>query len=165
MEFLRLLFDFRGRMRRRTWWLINLPAGFLSILAAEIAVSMTLGPRYSYFGGDPGYFSAGAPALVRMVASLPFAWIALSTGIKRRHDRGKRGGDAVALIALGFLPYAAPFLGPMWLWTPLEEIIFAFSFVLGLTQMILFGFLNGTPGPNRYGPSPKGLGDQADTFT
>jgi uncharacterized membrane protein YhaH (DUF805 family) len=61
-------------------------------------------------------------------------WPRLAISIKRLHDRGKSG----LWILLVFIPV----LG--WLWL-----------------LVDMGFLDGTPGPNKFGPSPKGLGAAA----
>jgi len=57
-------------------------------------------------------------------------WIGLALGIKRWHDRDKS-----------------------WVW-----IFIAFIPIVGAIWVLIeCGFLDGTPGPNKYGPSPKGL--------
>ena len=61
-------------------------------------------------------------------------WIALALGVKRCHDRDKSGW----FLLIGLIPL----IGGIWL-------------------LIELGFLDGTPGPNRFGPSPKGVGAAA----
>ncbi len=58
---------------------------------------------------------------------LPLYWIGLAVTVKRSHDRDKSGWWI--LIAL------IPLIGAIWF-------------------LIEFGFLRGTPGPNRFGPDP-----------
>ena len=57
------------------------------------------------------------------------AWSGLAVTVKRWHDRDKSG----LWLFIAFLPL----VGPFW-------------------ALIECGFLDGTPGPNRFGPSPKG---------
>jgi uncharacterized membrane protein YhaH (DUF805 family) len=57
-------------------------------------------------------------------------WISLSIQVRRWHDRDKSWTWAF----LGFIPVIG------WLWQGIE-----------------CGFLEGTLGPNRFGPSPKGI--------
>ncbi len=59
-------------------------------------------------------------------------YIALALGAKRCHDRDK----SAWFLAIGLIPL----IGAIWL-------------------LVELGFLDGTPGPNRFGPSPKGLGE------
>jgi uncharacterized membrane protein YhaH (DUF805 family) len=64
------------------------------------------------------------------VVNLLLLWPVLAVSIKRWHDRDKSGWWILITLI--------PFIG--WLW-----------------QLIECGFLDGTQGPNKYGPSPKGL--------
>jgi len=57
-------------------------------------------------------------------------WASLALTVKRWHDRGKSGAWAL----LGLIPIVG------WTW-----------------QGIKCGFLEGTLGPNRFGPSPRGI--------
>jgi uncharacterized membrane protein YhaH (DUF805 family) len=58
-----------------------------------------------------------------------FAWIRLALQTKRWHDRGRSGWWSLAVLV--------PVLGAIWVF-------------------VECGFFDGTKGPNRYGPSPKG---------
>ena len=44
-----------------------------------------------------------------------------------------------------------------YLWRTLVGIVYIIG---GIWLLIDLGFLDGTPGPNRFGPSPKGLGGE-----
>ena len=61
-------------------------------------------------------------------------WIGLALGVKRCHDRDKSGW----FLLIGLIPI----IGPIWL-------------------LVELGFLDGTPGPNKFGASPKGIGGPA----
>lgn len=67
----------------------------------------------------------------------PFLWIAVALNIKRLHDidRSYRWWRINLIPVLG------------WAWTFFE-----------------CGLRDGTPGPNRYGPSPKGSGSPEEVF-
>ncbi|HEX7761077.1 MAG TPA: DUF805 domain-containing protein [Caulobacteraceae bacterium] len=67
--------------------------------------------------------------LVDLVALGLWFWTTLATQVKRWHDRGKSG----VWMLVGFIPL----IGPLW---TLVELM----------------FLNGEPGPNQFGPSPRG---------
>ena len=77
----------------------------------------------------------GHPNPLVLALMLPLAaadfWIGIALAIKRCHDRDKSG----VFLLVGLIPL----IGGIWL-------------------LIDLGFLDGTPGPNKYGPSPKGLG-------
>ena len=59
-------------------------------------------------------------------------YISLALGAKRCHDRDK----SAWFLAIGLIPL----IGAIWL-------------------LVELGFLDGTQGPNRFGPSPKGIGE------
>ena len=86
-------------------------------------------------GGMAMWWSTVPPStwLLSLVVGLVLLWPGLAVGVKRCHDRGKSGWWLLLLFI--------PLIGFIW-W------------------LIDLGMLEGTPGPNAYGPSPKGLGGQ-----
>jgi uncharacterized membrane protein YhaH (DUF805 family) len=79
--------------------------------------------------GDPtGAMMALLP--IYGVVWLIFLWPGLALGVKRCHDRDKTGW----FLLIGLIPI----IGAIWL-------------------LVELGFLDGTQGPNKYGPSPKGV--------
>jgi uncharacterized membrane protein YhaH (DUF805 family) len=76
---------------------------------------------------------------VGSILVLPFVvayiWVSLALGVKRCHDRDKSGWW---LLLFGLASLTV--IGILW---PFIEL----------------ACLDGTPGPNRFGPSPKGLGE------
>jgi len=102
-------------------------------------------------------------------------WPALALILKRAHDRNRRGWELVAIHLAATTGYlvpgdayesagraidAADWLAgaPMMAW---GLILIAAS----LYQFVVLGFLDGTPGPNRFGRWPKGGGDPAEVFS
>jgi uncharacterized membrane protein YhaH (DUF805 family) len=68
--------------------------------------------------------------IVELVILIVGVWIGLAIEIKRWHDRDK----SWVWIFISFIPA----VGAIWV-------------------LVECGFLDGTPGPNKYGPSPKGI--------
>jgi uncharacterized membrane protein YhaH (DUF805 family) len=66
-----------------------------------------------------------------------YAWIFVATAVRRLHDQDLPGW----ITALFLIPYAG-----------------------GLAAFIMLGCLDGTKGPNRFGPSDKYPTAVADTF-
>lgn len=60
---------------------------------------------------------------------LPFLWVHLAINAKRCHDRDR----SAWFILVSLIP------------------------LVGLWYLVEIGFLDGTQGPNRFGPSPKGI--------
>ena len=87
--------------------------------------------------GDFGDRDLGPFKIAQLVLFFPSIWISIAIALKRCHDRDK-GGGWVAFFWL------VPVVG--WIWGGVE-----------------MAFLDGTPGPNSYGKSPKGVGGDTDS--
>ena len=75
--------------------------------------------------------------IVYLLMLIPAMWIGICLQIKRWHDRDKSGW----WVLIGLIPI----VGPIW-------------------AFVEVGCLDGTQGPNKYGPSPKGIGAAPDVF-
>jgi uncharacterized membrane protein YhaH (DUF805 family) len=135
------LFSFRGRLRRKDFWLYHLvlwsvlvPLGFFAFAWSEEGRT-----------GEARWWSGVMIALV--LFGLAQIWPSLAISVKRCHDRNKSGWWVLLWLVLANLPVIS-ILGLAWWFVEL-------------------GFLDGTQGPNRFGPSPKGLGGEriAEAFT
>jgi uncharacterized membrane protein YhaH (DUF805 family) len=86
--------------------------------------------------------NGGAMAMVGMVlafaAYIVAIWCGLALQVKRWHDRDK----SWVWVFIAFIP----FIGAIW-------------------SLVETGFLDGTQGPNKYGPSPKGITGPAPVAT
>ena len=81
------------------------------------------------FMGIGGALDVPSIGLIGLLAWVPIPWIAIALLVKRIRDLDK----PLWYIALAFVPLANFYL------------------------FILVLFVDGTQGPNQYGPSPKGL--------
>jgi uncharacterized membrane protein YhaH (DUF805 family) len=159
-----LLFSFDGRIRRRDWWMWGLGIGIAwgVVLAAVGGVLFGVSFRTSLLGGPelPHSWTFTAYSLVTF---LPMLWVQAALAAKRAHDRNHGARISVGLTALGGLASFAPEVVDLVTNASLTDSqfnavyvatnvgIFAIHFYLLITQ----GVLDGTPGPNRFGPSPK----------
>jgi len=146
MDLGHLLFSFNGRIRRTNYWLGSIGAGFVLGIIMMVIMMIFFGgaAMMAQGGGDSAGAGAGAAGLgivgvLLMIAVIIFMiWIGLALQVKRWHDRDKSGTWVfIALI---------PVVGPFW-------------------ALIELGFLDGTMGPNRFGPSPKGITGPAPAVT
>jgi uncharacterized membrane protein YhaH (DUF805 family) len=144
---MQLLFSFNGRIRRTNYWLGALGAGIGLMVIFFIIMFMVGGVGVLAAGASGGGESAGQAAgagigivgVLLLIAYFVLAiWISLALQIKRWHDRDKSG--VWVFISL------IPFVGAIWV-------------------LVECGFLDGTPGPNKYGPSPKGVTGPAPVAT
>lgn len=105
-----LLFSFKGRISRQTYWFFTF--ALMAIILAPVFIF--------------GAVSGNAELYVDMT-SLIFLWPTLAVQAKRWHDRDK----SAWWILISLIPVIGFF------WTLVEN-----------------GFLEGTPGSNRFGPNP-----------
>jgi uncharacterized membrane protein YhaH (DUF805 family) len=111
--------------------------GLIILWVVEVIVmAVLIGPAMAAAASGGG--GPGPLALVGYLLLLVLIWPALALQVKRWHDRDKSGW----WVLIAFIPI----IGAFWV-------------------LIECGFLDGTPGPNRFGPSPKGVSGPAAVST
>jgi uncharacterized membrane protein YhaH (DUF805 family) len=163
-----MLFSGKGRIRRRDYWIwaivLTLTSAGLQYLAYRL-----LGTHDSYLvqmasvtEGRLDNFSYVYFALVLLMQ-----WPLICLNAKRWHDRGRPGIIAgfLSCIWIGYIgvTYAkahivSPYMGAIWIGF---NIIY---YVAAIWSFIECGCLDGTKGRNKYGPSTKGIGEEANVF-
>ena len=171
------LFSFQGRLRRRDWWLFGILlalGGWVvsSVAMATMGVSMmALLPM-----GASGSAADIAGVLTKVIEIqcaifVVLLWPGLAIGVKRLHDRNRPGWLIALPYALSVANQVLTFQGMqsglagMMHPSPLRLCVSLLLVVIGLWMLIELGFLDGTQGPNKYGPSPKGFGVEEVGFT
>lgn len=122
--------DFQGRSRRMEYWMFTLGVTILAVLLI-VPFFVFADQR----GFEPGAQSTGDPfggASAGLLVGLCIFYLAIlipsiAVQVRRFHDQDKSGW----LVLLGFIPY------------------------IGGLILLVFMCLEGTHGPNRYGPDPK----------
>lgn len=131
------LFGFQGRLRRRDLWILWI-ACTLTAACLVVLVTRSLGIELS------DQQSRFLPLLI--------AWPTYALLAKRMHDRNRSAWWALLLLA----PELVGYLGAL---VDLPQMILMpgkiFGGLVALWFFIEFGFLEGTPGDNRFGPSPS----------
>jgi uncharacterized membrane protein YhaH (DUF805 family) len=151
MDWMTLLFSFKGRINRGKYWLAGLV--YLAVWIVFIAVI------FMWIGGmniDNLFSLAGAGLLIWLAGFIFFiagTWSGLAVGVKRLHDRDKSGWWILLFwlgpSILGSWPTAVPDLGG-------GVIIALAAGALAIWAFVELGCLRGTTGPNQYGPDPLG---------
>lgn len=173
MSLRRTLFGFQGRMRRRTWWGLSIAiavAAGVTVVVCAVATGVVLGSSRPHSAAAPG-----GSDIVDWIALLPivlFAWPSLAIAVKRGHDIGIRAVWVLIPSLLSYYIPAAPLSGLSdyangrydagelgWAVVGLLLLLSVFAPVV---VVCMLGFHGGTRGPNRFGPSPKGLHQDAD---
>ena len=166
--------DFSGRSRRMEYWMWVL-FQFLLYLALWVVFFALAGA--AIWSGDPtNALAAGAAIviflLIYMVIGLALLVPSLAVTVRRLHDTNRSGwwlgGFFIAYLALvvvnvammGVLTQSPDALGAV---TAVYGIIGLGMLGYGIV-LLVFMFLDGTPGPNRYGPDPKGRANAGEIF-
>ena len=112
--------------------------GILILWVVEVVImAVTVGPAISAAAAAGGG-GVGPLGIIGYLLLLVLVWPALAIQVKRWHDRDKSGW----WVLIAFIPI----IGAIWV-------------------LIECGILDGTPGPNRFGPSPKGVSGPASIAT
>ena len=156
--------EFSGRSRRMEYWMFQLFM-FLVYMAMMVLMMVVGGGAMMMASGDPSSaLAAGGAVLLIFGVYCLFALAmfipSLAVSVRRLHDTNRSGwwilapiAGYVIMVAGGLLAAASPD-------NPGLGGVFAMIgglAVLGLGLTVLvFMFLEGTRGPNNYGPDPKG---------
>ena len=146
----RLLLTSSGRIDRASWWM----ASCALIVVGAIVLKLIDAFDYDGLVAATNTFSAVSVGLVLVILFVLLLYCLLAVGVKRLHDRNKRGWWVFLFllvpVVLAFMIGAlAPDLGPELTWTGSAIVL-----ILGVWALIELGILSGTAGPNRYGPAP-----------
>jgi uncharacterized membrane protein YhaH (DUF805 family) len=137
VTFAQKLFSFQGRIRRRDFWLTTLVL-VIVMLCLRGGLALSLGLHLK----DP---------MLNWIV-LVSAWPSTAVMVKRFHDRDQSGWWCATLWASTLYDYGEPFFA---LPTIPHVALKLTMFVVGMAGLVVIGFLDGAPGPNRFGDSPK----------
>lgn len=133
---LRRYADFEGRSRRMEYWMFYLFTLLIGVAAAIVIGAIAL-LTYSIGMSESGMTMVLIPLyLLLVVGSLALIVPTLAVAVRRFHDQDKSGW----MILISFIP------------------------LVGGIIFLVFMCLEGTRGPNRFGPDPIDERDPAETF-
>jgi uncharacterized membrane protein YhaH (DUF805 family) len=131
--------DFTGRSRRKEYWmyvlLIIVVAVVIGIIEGVLGLSRMIGPY--------GPISA----LFLLATLCP----SLAVGVRRLHDTNRPGWWLLIGYAPLLLSLCMTYLGSLSL-----AMIFSVIALIGFIVLLVLMVMEGTKGPNQYGPDPKG---------
>lgn len=173
------LFSFNGRLRRRDWWLLSILLFLTQTATTRVLDTLLFGADDDLAKGDIftwflGPADATGGPLVAFLIALIFLWPVLAITVKRCQDRGNRG---FAVVAIQLAAIAGHLLPPdafetagraadasnLAVATPM--ILYGVGILVGsIYQLVVLGFLDGTPGSNRFGQSPKAVSEGPPAF-
>jgi uncharacterized membrane protein YhaH (DUF805 family) len=132
--------DFTGRSRRKEYWWFVL----LYIVAFVLASLVDL------VAGLRGMIGPYGPltALVLLALVVP----SVAVGVRRLHDIDRSGWWLLAAYVPLILSMLLPLAGIV---QPTLALILLLVACIGFILLLVFSVMEGTRGPNRYGPDPK----------
>ncbi|HTN13930.1 MAG TPA: DUF805 domain-containing protein [Sphingomonadaceae bacterium] len=151
-------FDFSGRSRRMEFWMFTLLnvivacvlAGpfYVQMISAVMTSAQMAGQGAEYNESMMAASLMSSPVSLAMMGLYGiyalFALIpSLAVTVRRLHDRNLSGWWYLGMIVASFVPLV--------------------GLLAGLAFLVVM-FLDGTPGPNRFGPDPKGRAN-AEVFS
>jgi uncharacterized membrane protein YhaH (DUF805 family) len=140
------LFSFQGRLRRKDYWISSIilwiAIGAFSVFVISVLTRSVGNTPAGAQTSATEFLAANVTLLLIFFGVWLIAlWPSMAIGVKRCHDRDKSGWWMLLWFVLSMIPY----LGILaWAW-----------------QFIELGFIDGTQGSNRFGPSPKGIGSDS----
>ena len=161
---LKRYFEFSGRSRRMEYWMFFLFQVLLwialTILAGVIAGGAGLLAGAS---GEAGtnmvgvLLSMGIIGILMLVVWLGLLVPAIAVAVRRLHDTNRSGFWLFLAIAPYILGYIIVIMGAASESTGLAAVggLISLLGLIGGIVLLVFMFLPGTVGPNRYGPDPK----------
>jgi uncharacterized membrane protein YhaH (DUF805 family) len=161
---LRRYADFSGRSRRMEYWMWVLFQ--VLIYFAVIVLVMLVGGGAMMAGNPTSAMAAGGAALVILLLYLLWQLAVLipsiAVAVRRLHDTNRSGWWILAPL----VPYLIGFISLFGGAATGSQSGLAAGGMIGLVCMLValglglvllvFMFLEGTRGPNKYGPDPKG---------
>ena len=130
--------EFSGRSRRMEFWMFALLN--LIVYAIVLALMFALGSGASLDDAAAGNYGAmfGGVGLLLGIWALAVLVPSIAVGVRRLHDRDMSGGWYLGFIVASFIPIVG---------------------IIASIAFLVLMLLPGTPGPNRFGPDPKGQAD------
>lgn len=154
--------DFSGRSRRMEFWMWQLFQIIIYFVVLVLAMVMGGGAMMS---GDPTALAAAGGGMVIIMALYGLWWLAvivpsIAVAVRRLHDTNRTGWWVLAplapylvMILAGMMAVSSPDMAGVAGILALISMIAVFALAITL---LVFYVLEGTRGPNKYGPDPKG---------
>ena len=162
---LRRYADFSGRSRRMEFWMWQLFQVIVYVVVVALAMALGGGAMMMMGrGGDPSSLLAAGGAMMIVILLYGVFCLAvlipsIAVAVRRLHDTNRTGWWVLAPLA----PYVLMIIaGTMVAASPDSAAVAGGIALVSMVAMLVlvivllvFYFLEGTKGPNRYGPDPK----------
>lgn len=160
--------EFSGRSRRMEYWMFFV-FNFLVGIAFWVLMMLVGGAAMMGGGGAGAIMAAGGGIMIVMalyaLVALALIIPGIAVGVRRLHDTDRSGwwllaplaGYVVMFIGTGMVASGSTGAGGI------LAMLGGIGALVLVLVLLVFMFLEGTKGPNKYGPDPKG-GVDAQVF-
>lgn len=162
---LRRYAEFSGRSRRMEFWMWVLFQFLITCVFGIILVA--LGGAAVMSGDATQLLAVGGAAIIVYLLLLLMALIFfipnLAVTVRRLHDTDRSGwwvmlywGPYLLIIVANMAMGASMYAGSDAMAGGVFALVAGLAWLVGCIVLLVFMFLEGTRGPNQYGPDPKG---------
>jgi uncharacterized membrane protein YhaH (DUF805 family) len=156
--------EFSGRSRRMEYWMFALFLFVMWMVLGGLLVVMVGSAFLSMGGGSAGGLAAAGGGAMILLLVIGVVWLALliptlAVGVRRLHDTERSGwwlGGYLLLVVVSNVLQRTTGSAGLATLLGIATLIYAIA-------LLVFYCLDGTKGPNKYGPDPKG-GVNAEVF-
>jgi uncharacterized membrane protein YhaH (DUF805 family) len=162
---LRRYADFSGRSRRMEFWMWQLWQVIVYVVVVVLAMALGGGAMMMMGrGGDAAsMMAAGGAAMIifmlYILYSLAVFIPSIAVAVRRLHDTNRTGwwllapvAPYVVMIVAGMMAASSPDSAAL---AGMIAIVALIALIVLALIVVVFYFLEGTKGPNRFGPDPK----------
>ena len=153
----KVYFSSKGRMGRPGFWFAAIGVvvlAFVLTIAGETIVTIVVPLDVSADAATQQAESAAGNSWAILTVLTLMLVMSGNVGVKRAHDRGKTGQLYIAYLCAIFVLSALRVVGfDIWGATPAIGQLAAYA--VQLYFLVVFGFLGGEQGANKYGPDPR----------
>ncbi len=165
--------DFQGRSRRKEYWLYTLFIAlvYVALIVAFVVVAGTQLTALGSGRSDPAALMGLLASLGPILGIIAIVYLGLlipsiAVNVRRMHDTGRTGWWVALPSALSL---AQILVGVTLASTgngtsgAIASVVLSIASLVASVVVLVFTVLDGTRGPNRFGPDPKGSGDDLAT--
>jgi uncharacterized membrane protein YhaH (DUF805 family) len=145
--------EFSGRSRRKEYWMFALFLFLMYVLLTVVIVALGFGALGALSGGAAGAglgaLTGGAMLIFGLFGLFLLAILipSIAVGVRRLHDTDRSGWWLILPTALSMASLALTGTG--------IDLILSLASLVASVALLVFLLLDGTRGPNRFGPDPK----------
>ena len=154
MDVSQIIFSYEGRIKRQDWWIWSILVGIVGTIYSFIVgffLTLLLFSPDEIASEDFLYEVDYLWSTTVLIFLLPYWYVQFAISMKRLQDTG-RSWEWGSLIILSYIFLGISYYFP--LESSGESLLVNLSLIALIPIWIICGFIEGTHGPNEFGPDP-----------